>query len=560
MLARYVPVKPSPVIRTGRQAMGDERAAVFQIFETDFCAHARTCPVERRHAQRLAERVRCDEHARMGVAGAGGAERQRLAEALAVERNPVVHHLAALRAQAHVDVFGVVGERAFNEHAHRVGAAHIPAQETEDRNGVDGERGHGQNRLRHLERRRCGAGLVVARRVAYLACRRPDTMPLPPLGHQISTILRHDRKTTTYKLALVRALNDVVTGYPDATEVGADVAVPLRALAERWVAYFWPFCDPVAPVLQGRPSVRDGAVRADVGFRPALERLRAAWESGGAPVRPSDGFFLTDALRIPRRRSTFPPSLLDAFAAAQRAVLVALEDPIQYAGPGGAYSLFTRPARFDTLGPNVVALPGVLPSERCLVVPAQLWATFDVLSLWVEALCIHEWALLTEAFNNDAAGTGRGAAFAALTARPDNRLSLLWERNRIDLLMMEGRAFACPWTGKVLTSSSAYDIDHLVPLAVYPVNDLWNLAPADREFQQHVKRDRLPSAARIEMARPHLSTTYGHYLTSGDLGGLLRQGVGLRFAGADPERPADIADAALRFIAHVAATRNVATF
>lgn len=68
----------------------------------------------------------------------------------------------------------------------------------------------------------------------------------------IATILRYDRKITSYKIALIRALNDVVLSFPDIVsqssvgedgggEGGKDVAVPLRMLAQFWVAYYFPF-------------------------------------------------------------------------------------------------------------------------------------------------------------------------------------------------------------------------------------------------------------------------------------------------------------------------------
>jgi hypothetical protein len=36
-----------------------------------------------------------------------------------------------------------------------------------------------------------------------------------------------------------------------------------------------------------------------------------------------------------------------------------------------------------------------------------------------------------------------------------------------------------PWTGRLISGGKRYDLDHLVPLVVYPMNDLWNLVPAD---------------------------------------------------------------------------------
>ena len=88
----------------------------------------------------------------------------------------------------------------------------------------------------------------------------------------IGSILRHDRKVNSYKIALVRAVNDVVLSYPDLAGAGVDVAVPLRRLAQQWLAYYWPFVDPAAPVLQGPRARRRGALGNDVAFRPALAR------------------------------------------------------------------------------------------------------------------------------------------------------------------------------------------------------------------------------------------------------------------------------------------------
>ena len=91
--------------------------------------------------------------------------------------------------------------------------------------------------------------------------------------HVISTILRHDAKTTSYKIALLRAINDVVLAFPDLAHQERTVAVPLRLLAERWIAYYWPFMGE-PPIYQGALSRRGGKLANDLAFRPALTALR----------------------------------------------------------------------------------------------------------------------------------------------------------------------------------------------------------------------------------------------------------------------------------------------
>jgi hypothetical protein len=63
-------------------------------------------------------------------------------------------------------------------------------------------------------------------------------------GTTLSTILKHDAKVTSYKIALLRALNDTALSFPELRPGEPGTLIPLRLLAERWVTYYWPFVDP----------------------------------------------------------------------------------------------------------------------------------------------------------------------------------------------------------------------------------------------------------------------------------------------------------------------------
>ena len=119
--------------------------------------------------------------------------------------------------------------------------------------------------------------------------------------------------------------------------------------------------------------------------------------------------------------------------------------------------------------------------------------------------------------------------YELLTARPDNRRPTRWQHNQIDILLLEGNVFHCPWTHARITPGDDYDIDHVVPLAVYPVNDLWNLVPTDARFNRHTKRDRVPSEARMQAATSIFVETYRHYGASGTLRPILQEDADLRF-------------------------------
>jgi hypothetical protein len=66
--------------------------------------------------------------------------------------------------------------------------------------------------------------------------------------------------------------------------------------------------------------------------------------------------------------------------------------------------------------------------------------------------------------------------------------------------MHQGQTVLCVWTGQRLQPTTL-DIDHCLPWAAWPCSDLWNLLPAHRRVNQHLKRDRLPSVGALQRAR-----------------------------------------------------------
>jgi hypothetical protein len=374
----------------------------------------------------------------------------------------------------------------------------------------------------------------------------------------LSTILKHDAKQNTYKIALLRAINDVVLNFPDLIQGGRDVAIPLKMLARYWVAYYWPFVDPDQPIYQGQRSRKhkdSSELKNDMEFRDELTALRREWQRFiDNSSRSSDGFFLINDLRIPRKAETYPSSLYDAYTNALKAISKALKMPIQHSGQG---TVFDKTTKLSNLGDSVVTIPGTEGSETCLVISNKLWNTFIKMSLWVEALCIHEWCLFTERITE----MDRGYIYRLLTDRPDNRISLSWERNKIDILLAEGKEFICPWTEKKIRQGIKYDLDHLLPISLYPINELWNIAPADPDFNSHKKRDRLPTIEKLQQAHPYLICTYENYSHSESLWKALQEDVAVRFANVSNGGYAHLlADAVVKLINIVAESRNIERF
>ncbi len=115
----------------------------------------------------------------------------------------------------------------------------------------------------------------------------------------------------------------------------------------------------------------------------------------------------------------------------------------------------------------------------------------------------------------------------------------------------------------MIRQGQPYDLDHVVPVSVYPINELWNLVPADPQLNQHTKRDRLPSFERLTRAQPHLAHTYTQYGGSRELAQALAADVRARFAMIEPGEhgfPQATASAVATYVDQLATLRNLVRF
>jgi len=378
----------------------------------------------------------------------------------------------------------------------------------------------------------------------------------------ISTIFINDKKINSYCIALIRAINDLELSYPRLSHYRQDIAIPLHMIARYWVAYYWTFCDSEQPILQGQRKILNDQLQNDIAFRAELTRLRSLWELHVSHRKsPKDGFLVVDEMHRPKRKKTYQIELVDAYDCTIQKIVQSIWQTIQHAGPGD-WGVFERPIHYQLIKDRCIALPGTALTDECLIINQKLWATFQELSLFVEALCIHEWSLFTE-HNNPQKKYFRGHIYQLLTARPDNRRPLNWERNQIDILLMENLEFICPWTGKKIHQGVSYNLDHIIPIAVYPTNELWNLVPVDPYFNSNRKKDKLPSPEKLSRAHSSLVRTYENYVNHEDLSMVLQEDVGYRFLDLEfnsAQFPDLLSRAVAIFIQQIVQSRNITLF
>jgi SAM-dependent methyltransferase len=253
-------------------------------------------------------------------------------------------------------------------------------------------------------------------------------------------------------------------------------------------------------VLRSIASV-DQLGRADVGWTAMCLRLP---DDGAEALPLLRGIILND-----EKASTYKLGLLRAVArVADATPALAMprldEDAVDIPLGNSDARVFraspTNPPRFS----GELMLDGeMLGAFGTLTVPGHIWRSLQRLGAWIEPVLVGEWARLVRSYGErmgqPIAHGEVEAALAWLDPARDTQLARLAAQRMFD----QGQQVSCVWTGSRL-GPGALDIDHCLPWSAWPCGDLWNLLPASPRVNQHLKRDRLPSASALAGARENI--------------------------------------------------------
>jgi hypothetical protein len=272
------------------------------------------------------------------------------------------------------------------------------------------------------------------------------------------------------------------------------VAVPLGLVALYWIRVFKPLIEAAVP--QKPPNRRD----TGLGFvKAGFAGLRAVSPHSlrvGARFSGSDGAALTAALRDARSTIVHMPAHFITYPGRVDQVFVA--------EPGRA----ARTTEFTLDGP-------FLRSFGRLQVPRHLWQAMGRHATWIEPALLNEWTALMQGYE----GSGRRSydEHRALLRwlDPEHDTSLV-RQVALQVLERTGSLF-CLWSGRRVNERFA--VDHCLPFAAWPCNDLWNLFPTDPRLNL-VKGDKLPSASSLGGARERILDWWqSAFIESGEVSG-----------------------------------------
>ena len=301
-----------------------------------------------------------------------------------------------------------------------------------------------------------------------VALRAPDdgTGALPLLRH----LILNDLKSSTYKLALLRALCRAADGSAGMATIGEkNVSVPLGLVALNWVRLYQPL------LKADLPQSPENRRYSKLGFaKEPFERL----------AKESDLNLRVGMIHSGER-------MADLHSALGHAANTIKEMPVSHLHyPEGGQI-------FEVKKTNAGRCPGTIQLEKrylssfgVMLVPVHLWKAMQRFDAWIEPALVAEWGRKIKGYAESQGRTVTDRQISSNMTWHEPTREVRRAKKRAHELITKGE-LRCVWSD-VRLSARNLDMDHCLPWAVWPCGDLWNLMPASSVTNRQ-KQAYLPS-------------------------------------------------------------------
>jgi len=306
-------------------------------------------------------------------------------------------------------------------------------------------------------------------------------LQLPDDGSGSLARIRHiavnDSKSSTYKLALLRTLVRIADAHPGAFNERTDgqVAISLGLVAYYWIRLFKRLLD--ADLQQNTDTNKGLGFVTDSGWNK-LKHLKADDLAIGALFKDEEA-------------TAIQTLFLDTIATIQAG-------PVSFIYQGGKENRLFSIQKCRRRKESFVLLDkSFFNSFGHFILGDELWHCLRVYGCWIEPLLIQQWIGEMQKYKrNRDANISLERYHQALTWLQRDRDTRL-VRQRIADLRRHGFLVESVWSDN---KAGTLDVDHCLPFAYWPNNDLWNLLPATPK-ENRSKSDRVPRRARLLKAK-----------------------------------------------------------
>ncbi len=309
--------------------------------------------------------------------------------------------------------------------------------------------------------------------------------------NKVRHIIVNDNKSATYKLGLLRVLLRIADAHPGSVvdQTDGEVGIPLGLVAIYWVKAYKRLVD-VEDLQQNSNSKRglgfiDGMGWQKIKHLSSDDLAIGSWFSGD------------EALAIQHTL--------------QMTIKTIKDGPIKHIYTGSS----SQPIHeFSTLRPkkqrkktqSIYLDSDFFSSFGTFVLSQSLWECLRIYNSWIEPLVVNQWISVMKRFelNQTNQITLQTYHDGLIWLDKDHDTSAV--RKQVTKLRESGHCLTSVWSDNKLNSS--YHVDHCLPFAYWPNNDMWNLLPATRK-ENLEKSDKLPSKLRLVESKHRITSWWG---------------------------------------------------
>ncbi|PKG96929.1 class I SAM-dependent methyltransferase [Paraglaciecola sp. MB-3u-78] len=326
-------------------------------------------------------------------------------------------------------------------------------------------------------------------------------LQLPDDGTGAFPFIRHvainDGKAATHKLALLRVLLRIADGHPGAVlrresfalggKNGDRVILPVGLVALYWCHQYKDLIDTHQLYQTPNKSPNMGFMKPN-GWHKLTHRTASDYRIGNlftgddaVALHKTISAAVSNIKTMPCRYITFPNRNANSNATV-----------------------------FDVASRSVKAKDSIFLDLQTLEqwgefsLPESTWLAFNRYACWIEPVLISEWVKTMSSYSGNAEFSTPEKQFHLYQALNwlEPKRTTTEVRHRFEQLKQQSPELAqCVWTAKSLEKK--YDIDHSMPFARWPNNDLWNLLPSDSQINNQ-KSDRLPTEHKLKASKERI--------------------------------------------------------
>ncbi|MBA6390620.1 methyltransferase domain-containing protein [Colwellia sp. BRX10-3] len=324
-------------------------------------------------------------------------------------------------------------------------------------------------------------------------------LQMPDDGTGAFPFIRHvainDGKAATHKIALLRVLLRIADGHPGAvlrresSPFGDRVILPAGLVALYWCHQYKDLIDTHQLFQSPKKSPNMGFMKPE-GWHKLTHRSASDYRIGNLftgedaiALHKTISAAVSNIKTMPCRYITFSNQEADSSAKV-----------------------------FEVASKTVKAKDSIFLDLQTLEqwgefsLPESTWLAFNRYACWIEPVLVSEWVKTMASYSGNAQYASPEKQFHLYQALNwlEPKRTTTEVRSRFEQLkkqLPKSEQIQCVWSAKSLQKK--YDIDHSMPFARWPNNDLWNLLPTDSQINNQ-KSDRLPTEHKLKASKERI--------------------------------------------------------